>query len=242
MVFLAQLNATSLSTYTIDLTNATKVDSSKETTNYEFGAAQSGVLEGLGFKLHLDTSTGQTQKVVLDDGKEIKFEHDFKYYLGMSGDNSKFEKRASGAYIFRPNGTVRSFDKSNSPPTIVNSANLIEVHSRINDFVANTIRVHKNLPYIEFDYVVGPIPVDDKLGKEIVSVFKTDLKTDGVFYTDANGRQLMKRVRNKRPEYSYNSSAEPVASNYYPLNSKIEIRDDEKQLRLAVLLDRSQGE
>ena len=48
-------------------------------------------------------------------------------------------------------------------------------------------------------------------------------------------------MRNQRPTYTYNSTDEPVASNYYPINSKMEIRDETKGLRLAVLTDRSQG-
>lgn len=51
----------------------------------------------------------------------------------------------------------------------------------------------------------------------------------------------MKRVRNQRPTYSYNISDEPISSNYYPLNSKMELRDEEQGLRLAVLIDRSEG-
>lgn len=246
LVFLARLNATSLSTFTIDLTNASATGepqpNDQEDGRDESSTQEASVLEGLGFKLHLDSSTGATQKIVLDDGQEIKFEHEYKYYVGMNGDNKKFETRASGAYIFRPNGTAHTFGfDPDSRATIVNKQNLAEVHVKTVDYVAETIRVHKNLPYIEFDFVVGPIPVEDQIGKEIVSVFSTDLKTDGLFYTDSNGRQLLKRVRNQRPTYAYNVSDEPIASNYYPVNSKMELRDEAKQLRLAVLTDRSQG-
>lgn len=244
LVFLARLNATSLSTFTFDLTNASAAAGEPQPQENDADRAQApSVLEGLGFKLHLDPSTGATQKIVLDDGQEIKFEHQFRYYEGMNGDNKKFENRASGAYIFRPNGTVRQFgfDPDAGRATIVSKQNLAEVHVKTADYVSESIKVHKSLPYIEFDFVVGPIPVDDGIGKEIVSVFSTDLKTDGVFFTDSNGRQLLKRVRNQRPTYSYNSTEEPIASNYYPVNSKTELRDEAKQLRLAVLTDRSQG-
>ena len=34
----------------------------------------------------------------------------------------------------------------------------------------------------------------DGLGKEVISRFSTNLSTDGVWYTDANGREMQKRV------------------------------------------------
>lgn len=33
----------------------------------------------------------------------------------------------------------------------------------------------------------------DGLGKEIISRFDTDLQTDGRFYTDSNGREILER-------------------------------------------------
>ena len=33
----------------------------------------------------------------------------------------------------------------------------------------------------------------DGFGKEIISHFQTDLKTNGIWYTDANGRDIQKR-------------------------------------------------
>lgn len=41
---------------------------------------------------------------------------------------------------------------------------------------------------------VGPIPVDDDIGKEIITQFKTTMKTNKTFYTDSNGRDFIKRV------------------------------------------------
>lgn len=34
----------------------------------------------------------------------------------------------------------------------------------------------------------------DNVGKEIVSRFTTDLRTDATWYTDANGREMQKRM------------------------------------------------
>jgi hypothetical protein len=41
---------------------------------------------------------------------------------------------------------------------------------------------------------VGPIPIDDSNGKEIVTKLTTPLKTEKTFYTDSNGRDFLKRA------------------------------------------------
>ncbi len=38
--------------------------------------------------------------------------------------------------------------------------------------------------------------VSDSLGKEVVSLFTTDLDTDQTWYTDANGREMQERRYN----------------------------------------------
>jgi len=93
-------------------------------------------------------------------------------------------------------------------------------------------------PYLEFEWTVGPIPDQDKVPREIISRFDTSVANDKVFWTDANGRQMMKRTRNFQETYTYIDS-EPVAGNYYPVTSRIAIQD--KDNRLAILNDRSQA-
>lgn len=34
----------------------------------------------------------------------------------------------------------------------------------------------------------------DGMGKEVITKYSTGLQTNGVFYTDANGREILKRV------------------------------------------------
>lgn len=92
--------------------------------------------------------------------------------------------------------------------------------------------------HIEFEWMVGPIPVADGIGKEIVSRFYSTINNDNVFYTDSNGRQMIKRTKNKRDTWDVNIG-EQAAGNYYPVTAKIMIEDDEN--RLAVLNDRAQG-
>ena len=38
------------------------------------------------------------------------------------------------------------------------------------------------------------INFSDNIGREVISRFETDLETKGAFYTDANGREILKRV------------------------------------------------
>ena len=47
---------------------------------------------------------------------------------------------------------------------------------------------------------VGPIPVEDGIGKEVVVVYKTEIQSNETFSTDSNGRQLIKRRRGERLE------------------------------------------
>ena len=48
--------------------------------------------------------------------------------------------------------------------------------------------------YHEFWFQVGPIPIDDGIGKEIVTQLKTTINSNKTFYTDSNGRDFLKRV------------------------------------------------
>ncbi|CAN7940010.1 unnamed protein product, partial [Ixodes hexagonus] len=166
---------------------------------------------------------------------KINVRQSFYWYEGMKGNNTKFEFRASGAYIFRPNGKV--------PIPIAKKAQGVmvqEVRQIFSDWLTQVIRVYKEEDFIELDWVVGPISVNDSLGKEIVTRFDTDLQSHGDFYTDSNGREILKRTRDYRPTWPL-VNAEPVAGNYYPVNSRIYLKDEARDVQFTVLTDRSQG-
>lgn len=71
----------------------------------------------------------------------------------------------------------------------------------------------------------------------------TDWSNSQLFYTDANGRQNVKRRRNWRPDYDLANatSEEPVASNYYPINAWISMEDTKSNRWVSILTDRSSG-
>jgi len=94
-------------------------------------------------------------------------------------------------------------------------------------------------PYIEFEWTVGPVPVDDGQGKEIIIRFnQSDIASNGTWQTDSNGRELQTRIRNFRPTWKW-TPTQPVAGNYYPVNTGQALYDDKNCM--VVLNDRSQG-
>ncbi|XP_049286781.1 lysosomal alpha-mannosidase-like isoform X4 [Anopheles funestus] len=170
-------------------------------------------------------------------GETHALKQNFLYYDGALGNNEEFRNRSSGAYIFRPNGTEKTVTDV-VEIQVVKSDLVQEVHQIFNEWISQVIRVYAGQEHVELEWLVGPIPIDDVIGKEIISRFESDIKSDGAFYTDSNGREMLRRVRNYRETWELDL-VEPVSGNYYPITAKIAIEDD--QSRLAVLNDRAQG-
>ncbi|GLT81593.1 hypothetical protein SLE2022_000350 [Rubroshorea leprosula] len=64
------------------------------------------------------------------------------------------------------------------------------------------------------------------------------MNTNRTFYTDSNGRDFVKRIRDFRKDWDLEVN-QPVAGNYYPINLGIYMQDDSTEL--SVLVDRSVG-
>ncbi len=186
--------------------------------------------------------SGQSGKMThilsVSDNRAVGLQPSFAYYKGHVGNNSMADFRASGAYIFRPDGqTPHLFDQK--PNTTVVQGDLVnEVHQEFAPYVSLVSRVYKGSSDIELEWLVGPIPIMDNIGKEVIVKYTSEQQSQGAFYTDANGRQMLMRMRDHRPTWSLNVT-EPVAGNYYPVNSRIFVKDDHTQM--TVLTDRSQG-
>ncbi|KAG4070459.1 hypothetical protein HA402_005691 [Bradysia odoriphaga] len=173
------------------------------------------------------------------DGVTNKLSQNFLFYRGFAGNNREYKNRSSGAYIFRPiPDTVEEVVGIDVDLQVIRGDLVDEVHQVFNDWISQVVRIYKTEKYVEFEWLVGPIPVDDDIGKEIVSRFTTDINNAGVFYTDSNGREMIRRKLNTRGTWNLEVN-EPIAGNYYPINAKIVLEEGYK--RLAILTDRSQG-
>ncbi|XP_024378993.1 alpha-mannosidase At3g26720 isoform X1 [Physcomitrium patens] len=172
-------------------------------------------------------------------GVSIPVEQSYCWYNGSSGVTEEDPHMASGAYLFRPN-TSECFPLKNFQQivTVFRGPLVEEVHQQFSPWASQVIRVYKNAEQAEVQFTVGPIPIDDSNGKEIVTKFTTPLRTEKTFYTDSNGRDFLKRVRDFRPDWNLEVK-EPVAGNYYPLNLGIYMKDSETDV--SVLVDRALG-
>lgn len=159
----------------------------------------------------------------------------YSFYPGKDGSK---ETQASGAYIFRPNGTYPIKSEGKVPFTVLRGPLLDEVHQRINSWIYQITRVYKGKEHAEVEFIVGPIPIDDGIGKEIVTQITTTLNSQKRFYTDSSGRDFIERIRDYRKDWNLEVN-EPIAGNYYPINLGIYIKDNSTEL--SVLVDRSVG-
>ncbi|XP_049857093.1 lysosomal alpha-mannosidase-like [Schistocerca gregaria] len=184
--------------------------------------------------------TQGTVKSVIINGTELPLSQNFYYYEGWAGTNAGTDDRSSGAYIFRPIGSEATVVSGIATVKIYKGDLVEEVHQTLSDWISQVIRVYKTEKHIEFEWLVGPVPTEDMKGKEIISRFNTNLVNNETFYTDSNGREMIKRRVNYRSTWDY-VVEEPVSGNYYPITSKIVIKDENKGLEMAILNDRAQG-
>eukprot|EP00951_Prasinocladus_malaysianus_P012764 scaffold95345_cov27-Prasinocladus_malaysianus.AAC.1 len=143
----------------------------------------------------------------------------FRSHLGQAEGPGE-QNPGSGAYIFRPvsvhdvseSGSVllQTIERKNGriPQAASGLSRTLgctqgpvvsEMRQSHSPWASVTHRLWKGQQHVEADWTVGPIPTEDGLGREasapyacsVVSQWITDLNSTNVFYTDANGREMM---------------------------------------------------
>ena len=203
------------------------------------------------FSLWVDTHTGEIFRTGF---KGVERLNSWGYYTSFDSNRgtSKGEKpQNSGAYVFRPSTPMQELVIIPTKKASVIQTSLgTEIRTEYQASWIRTItKLRTGVPYLEIEYEVGPIPIVDGIGKEVVARYNTTVDNHGIFYTDSNGREFLRRKRNYRPTWNF-TVYEPIAGNYYPINTAMYVDEAITQANsssrrepaaFAVVTDRSQG-
>ncbi|EXC35339.1 Lysosomal alpha-mannosidase [Morus notabilis] len=187
-------------------------------------------------KMSFSSTSGQLKRMYNSKtGVDVPIQQTYLWYGSSTGDA---DSQASGAYIFRPNGSPPTVVSRSVPLEVIRGDLVDEIHQEFDSWIYQVTRLYKDKEHAEIEFTIGPIPTDDSLGKEVITRLTANMATDKVFYTDSNGRDFLKRVRDYREDWPL-TVTQPVAGNYYPLNLGIFAVD--KKSELSVLVDRATG-
>ncbi|RAL41460.1 hypothetical protein DM860_010254 [Cuscuta australis] len=242
LAFTATVPPLGFTTYTITGSRHSVAAKTKE-TNHQLSMHQNDVIvAGPGnLKLIFSGNDGKLAKFVNGQNK-VKADVSQSYIYYSADDGSKDKDRdhyqASGAYVFRPNGSFALSNEGKVPLKVLRGPLYDEVHQTINSWIYQITRVYKEKEHAEVEFTIGPIPIDDGTGKEVVTQITTEIKSNKTFYTDSNGRDFLERIRNYRVDWDLQVN-QPVAGNYYPINLGTYIQDSNTEL--SILVDRSVG-
>ncbi|KAG9442661.1 hypothetical protein H6P81_018515 [Aristolochia fimbriata] len=195
------------------------------------------VIVGAGdLKMYYSPSSGQLKRMVNHKtGVQIPIQQSYLWYSSSTGNQ---DPQASTAYIFRPNDSPPVATGISIPLKIKSGPVVDEVYQKFNSWISQVTRLYKDTSHAEVEFTIGPIPSDDGVGKEVITRLTANMVTNKTFYTDSNGRDFIKRVRDYRTDWSLDVH-QPVAGNYYPINLGAFIADEKSEL--SVLVDRAVG-
>jgi lysosomal alpha-mannosidase len=258
VVFPVTVPAVGFATYFVDLTNQA-VSTAHQSTVEEFdrrhrapNAPTTTSIENNKVRLTFDTQTNALVAIVdRTTNRTLSLTQNFHYYNGSTGNNAA-SSQESGAYIFRPNATAvfgvctsAACNGGDTPVKLVVRRGpwVAEVRqvwgSGSNDsWVSQTLRLYADAATVEVVADVGPIPIADGRGKEVISRFSAKIASNSLLFTDAQGGEMQQRQLNYRPTWRLHVN-EPVAGNYFPKNSAAYIQDG--STRLTLVTDRSSG-
>ncbi|KHN31257.1 Lysosomal alpha-mannosidase [Glycine soja] len=239
LAFSAAVPPLGFSTYYVSYAKKEATISDRDTAYQSWNKSDTITVGLKNLKLVYSVKEGKLTKYINSRSKvKEPLEQAYKFYTGYGNDGTE-TAQASGAYIFRPDGSPSPI-KSNgkSPLTVFRGPIVHEVHQKISPWIYQTTRLYKGKEHAEVEFIVGPIPIDDGDGKEIATEIKTNLASNKTFYTDSNGRDFIERVRDYRKDWHLEVN-QPVAGNYYPINLGIYLKDKSKEF--SILVDRAVG-
>ncbi|KEG09759.1 lysosomal alpha-mannosidase precursor [Trypanosoma grayi] len=176
-------------------------------------------------ELHFGTNGLLETVIVRATGQKVMVVQDWCYFRSNEGDNESFI--SGGAYIMRP-VTDSSCEPITTQPvrlSLVDGA-LGVIEQRFGNDLVQRVMLRGDVVDVEFTSL--GIPIEDGFGRELVARFRTSVNNSGDFFTDSNGREMMRRRVDYRSDYPF-TQTEPVAGNYYPVATLMFINDTQTQ-------------
>ncbi|RUS70932.1 hypothetical protein EGW08_021308 [Elysia chlorotica] len=236
LVFTASVPAVGYTSYFVERT------SNKESASREAKRSDDTVLQGKYVSVKFSSDGQMASLSSSASNAEVPLQQSFLYYPAHGGECvSDDTKQPSGAYIFRPVDNSHVKIGITKWEGTYKGKIVQEARQKFGDWASQVVRVYQDKPYVEVEWTVGPIPIEDGIGKEVVTRYSIpNFGNNGVFYTDSNGREILERRLNYRPTWKLNQT-EPVAGNFFPVNAMIGIKSTKSDLDFTVLTDRSHG-
>ncbi|XP_035231456.1 lysosomal alpha-mannosidase-like isoform X2 [Stegodyphus dumicola] len=118
---------------------------------------QDATIQNENLRVVIDGYSGLLKEIVLlKTGTRVPVKQSFYYYEGMPGYRIE---RASGAYAFNPQHDIAYPLAENITYRVFKGPLVEEIHQYYAPWISQIIRVYKGKKHVEFDYVIGPIPV-----------------------------------------------------------------------------------
>ncbi|CAF1508455.1 unnamed protein product [Adineta ricciae] len=200
-IFTVALSALGFSTYYFEIK---KVSEKIERKNVTKVPKEMCYLKNENLRVEFDDQGNLHQIINLKKNISVSFAaQGFYWYTSFPGNNSAIEFQASGAYVFRP---LTSEVQPVSTTRTITCTKTKTVQSALivfNEWVSQEVNLYQEMSSVEVEWTVGPIPIDDNVGKEIIVRYDTDIDSASKYSTDANGREVLERIRNYRPTWNY---------------------------------------
>ncbi|EQC27315.1 hypothetical protein SDRG_14840 [Saprolegnia diclina VS20] len=215
-----------------------RVTKTKSASTTSSSADDISTLENDHIKATLDLTKGSLASLLDKATKtEVPMSTKFGYYQSYLNGNDV----NSGAYIFRPNtSTLHAF-----PAVSSHGCDVVPLRQscwfRFGNMGVLSYELRPWDTSLVVEWTVGPIPIDDHQGKEVILRFDSNVASNKRWYTDSNGLEYVERIRDFRETWNLtlHNDEEHVAANYVPITTGAYLRDDKVQLN--VLTDRAQG-
>lgn len=154
----------------------------------------------------------------VDEEQEQRVDMEFLVY------GTRSSKDKSGAYLFLPDGEAKPYVPRDPPVLRVTEGPFFSEVVACYEHVHQVVRLY-NLPGVEglsLD-VSSLVDIRDYVNKELALRIRTDINSQGIFFTDLNGFQVQPRRYLKKL---------PLQANFYPMPIMAYLQDAQNRLTL----------